>query len=267
MSALARARAVPSLLRVAFAESIAYRANFFVWVLTTTMPLIMLALWSAVARDAPVGRFGQAEFTSYFLATFVVRQLTMAWVAWEMNFEIREGAIVTHLLRPISPAAMYALENLAYLPLRLLIVAPVAAVGLWYVGPDAVTHDPVVWLAWCVAVVGGWLLGFTASFAIGCLAFRIDSSIKVMDLWLVLFFVFGGYLFPVELFPGPLRVAADVLPFRYQQALPVELMTGAHDVAAAWTLVGRQWIWVAVSAGVAALLWRDGVKRYAAFGG
>ena len=62
-------RMYPSLLKVGFASAMAYRAEFFVWVLTTNLPLINLALWTAVARDAPVGRFGQAEFGAYFLAT------------------------------------------------------------------------------------------------------------------------------------------------------------------------------------------------------
>ena len=49
----------PTLLRVGLAAAVAYRAEFLVWMLSTTMPLVMLALWSAVAREAPVGRFDQ----------------------------------------------------------------------------------------------------------------------------------------------------------------------------------------------------------------
>ena len=61
-----------------------------VWLLSTNMPLVMLALWSAVARDGPVGRFGQAEFTAYFLCALIVRLMTGAWVIWELNYEILE---------------------------------------------------------------------------------------------------------------------------------------------------------------------------------
>ena len=94
------ARALPTLMKVGFLEAVAYRAELLVWVLSTTMPLIMLALWSAVARDAPVGRFGQTDFVAYFLATFIVRQLTGAWVAWQMSFEVRTGTLSMRLLRP-----------------------------------------------------------------------------------------------------------------------------------------------------------------------
>ena len=61
-------RASPTLLRVGFSEAVAYRAEFLVWLLSTNMPLVMLALWSAVARDGPVGRFRQADFAAYYLS-------------------------------------------------------------------------------------------------------------------------------------------------------------------------------------------------------
>ena len=92
MSLRSTLRALPTLLRVGFAEAVAYRAEFLVWMLTTTMPLVMLALWTAVARDG-AGRRASASrsFVAYYLATFVVRQLTGAWAAWQMNLEIRAG--------------------------------------------------------------------------------------------------------------------------------------------------------------------------------
>ena len=46
-------RAVPALLRIGLAETVAYRAEFLVWVLTTTLPLIMLGLWTSVASEGP----------------------------------------------------------------------------------------------------------------------------------------------------------------------------------------------------------------------
>src|SRR3974390_1661893 len=111
MSVRSTVRALPTLFRVGFAEAVAYRAEMLVWVLSTTMPLIMLALWSAVAADAPVGRFGQRDFVAYFLATFIVRQLTGAWVAWQMSFEVRTGSLSMRLLRPVHPMVSHAGGN------------------------------------------------------------------------------------------------------------------------------------------------------------
>jgi ABC-2 type transport system permease protein len=260
-------RAMPALLRVGFAEAVAYRAEFLIWILSTTMPFIMLVLWTAVARDAPVGRFDESDFVAYFLATFIVRQLIGSWVAWEMNWEVRHGSLAVRLLRPIPPIIAYASEAVAATPLRVVACIPVAILALFLVGTEPLPRDPLLWAAFGVALVGAFAITFLAGFAIGCLAFFVESSAKVMGVWLALFSVFSGYLVPVELFPPWLAALADALPFRYQLALPVELLTSAHDRAAAASLVGRQWLFVGLHAAGAAWLWRAGVRRFAAYGG
>jgi ABC-2 type transport system permease protein len=267
MSLRLTARAFPTLLRVGLAEAVAYRAEMLVWVLATTMPLVMLALWTAVSEDAPIGHYGPAQFSAYFLATFIVRQLTGSWVSWEINFEVRSGAMSMRLLRPVHPLGAYAAEGLASIPFRLLVSLPVAVVALGTLGARWVTHDPVLWALWGMSLLGAWLITLFVNFVIGCAAFFMENSSKLMDAWGVFFFVLSGYLIPVEIFPPFLRATVEWLPFRYQIGLPVELMVGAHDRRAGALMVARQWAWVAVALFATAESWRRGVRRFAAYGG
>ena len=224
MSLRSTVTAFPTLLRVGFMDAVAYRAELLVWMLATTMPLVMLALFTTVAADGPIGRYGQPQFIAYFLATFIVRQLTGSWAFYEMNFEVRSGTLAMRLLRPVHPLWAYAAENLAALPMRLLVSLPVAAVALVWVGRQATTHDPVMWGLFAVSVLGAWLITLFVNFAVGCLSFFVESSMKLMDTWLVFFFVLSGYLIPVDLFPHGVRAVVDWLPFRYQIGLPVEAL-------------------------------------------
>ncbi len=269
MSVRGTVKALPTLLRVAFAEAVAYRAEMLVWVLATTMPLVMLALFSAVAEGGPLGRFGQAEFIAYFLATFVVRQLTGSWASWQINFEVREGTLATRLLRPIHPLLGYAVENIAAMPMRVAVSVPVAIVALALVGGRAVAHSAGAWLLFLPALVGGWLLTLLANFIVGALALFMESSVKVMDIYLAAYFVASGYLVPVELFPPGARAVIDWLPFRYQIGFPVELMTGAYDgtLTTAVALLARQWVMVCAFAAAAAWVWSRGIRRFSAYGG
>jgi ABC-2 type transport system permease protein len=260
-------RAFPTLLRVGFSDAVAYRAEMLVWVLATTMPLVMLALWSTVAREAPVGRYGQAEFTAYFLATFIVRQLTGCWIFYDMNLAIRNGTLAMRLLRPVHPLWAYAAESVAGVPLRILVSLPVAVIALFVVGARGVTHDPFLWALWGVAVAGSWLITLLVNLIVGCAAFFLESSLKVMDTWLVFFFILSGYIVPVDLFPPTLRAVVGWLPFRFLIGFPVEVMTGAHDRASALELLGGQWCWVAIGLAATALMWRAGLRRFAAYGG
>jgi ABC-2 type transport system permease protein len=267
MSLRNTARSFPTLLRVGFADAVAYRAEMFVWVLATTMPLVMLALWSSVAREAPIGRYGEAQFTAYFLATFIVRQLTGSWVFYDMNFAVRNGTLAMRLLRPVHPLWAYGAEALAAMPLRLVVSLPVAVIALALAGSHGMTHDPVLWAMWAASVAGSWLITLLVNLIIGCASFFIESSLKLMDAWLVFFFILSGYIIPIDLFPPTLRELVEWLPFRFQIGVPVEIMTGAHDRAAALALLGGQWIWVAVGLATTAVMWRYGLRRFAAYGG
>lgn len=267
MSVRNTVRAFPTILKVGFAEAVAYRAEMLVWVLATTMPLIMMALWTVVAREAPIGRFSEADFVAYFLCIFIVRQLTGAWAAWQMNFEVRSGALSMRLLRPVQPIWHYAAENIAAMPLRLAVAIPVAAITLVVLGSRYLPRDPVLWAIWLLAIAGGWMITFLANIIIGTLSLFIDSSIKLMEVWMAAFFVFSGYLVPIELFPPFLRTVSNWLPFRYQIGFPVELMTNALSRTAAFSMLARQWFFVVAIWAVCAWVWRRGLRNFSAYGG
>jgi ABC-2 type transport system permease protein len=260
-------RALPTLLRVGLAEAVAYRAEFLVWLLSTNMPLVMLALWSAVARDAPVGRFGQRDFTAYFLAALVVRLMTGAWVIWELTYEIRQGTLAFRLLRPIHPLLTYACENLAAMPLRLVLSLPVVATLLFTAGDTRITHDPLLLALFPVTLLGAWLITFLAMSIVGALAFYVDSAGSVFEIWMGLFGVFSGYLVPLELFPRWVTALARALPFRYMLAFPVEMLIGMQTRQLALVELAVQWLFVGVLGAIAVAVWRIGLRRFAAFGG
>lgn len=113
MSARRTLRAVPTLMRIGIAETVAYRAEFLVWILTSTLPLVMLGLWTSVAREAPFRGYGSEDFVAYYLATLIIRNLTGSWVAWQLSEEIRMGVLSMRLLRPIHPYVAFMVSHAA----------------------------------------------------------------------------------------------------------------------------------------------------------
>lgn len=267
MSAGSTLRALPTLLRVGVSEAVAYRAEMLVWIIGTTMPFISMALWTAVARYEPVGRFGAEDFVRYFLATFAVRQFTGAYAAWLINHEVRQGTLAMRLLRPISPLWSYAADNLGTYPLRLIFVGPLILFSVITQGASAVPQSAVGWGLFLLALVGGWLVTFLANVFIGSLSLYLESSNRLMDVWFAFFLVCSGYMYPMELFSPGVRAVLDWLPFRYQIGLPVELMINSHGLGEALGLLARQWLWVAVLLGLSLFSWQRGLKRFAAYGG
>jgi ABC-2 type transport system permease protein len=266
MSLRAAAKAYPSLLRTGFASAVAYRAEFLIWMFSTNMPLIMLALWAAVARSGPVGAYTQAGFAAYYLCTLLVRLLTGSWVVWELTMEIRQGTLALRLLRPIHPLLAYSAENLAAVPLRGIVTIPVLAILLW-ISRQQLGHDPVLWLMLAPALLGAWLLTFLVMALIGTLALYVESATSVFEAWLGISAVLSGYLIPLDLFPKAVQQVALVLPFRFLLSFPVELMLGKPSREHALLLLGGQWAYVAAALVATNLVWRAGLRRYSAYGG
>jgi ABC-2 type transport system permease protein len=260
-------RALPTLLRIGVAETIAYRGEFLVWILTTTIPLVMLGLWSSVASEAPFREYGQDDFVAYYLATLIVRNLAGTWVAWQISEEIRLGSMAMRLLRPIHPFVAFASSHVAAIPFRSLVVMPVAAVLLLSSGENAVTREPTQLALLAPSLVLAWLISFCILFAIGVLSFWLTKMMGVLNLYFGLFTLLSGYLMPLPLLPPYVRGVAEWLPFRFMQSVPVELITRPMSSCEAGVLVLGQLAWATGLLALSLFVWNRGVKRFESVGG
>jgi ABC-2 type transport system permease protein len=200
----------------------------------------------------------------YFLAALIVRQITGCWLVWELNYEIKQGTLSQKLLKPIHPLWVYSASNLAAIPLRAGLCLPVAMVAIWY---GQLIANPSLVLIFFLSLIGAWCINFFAMALVGSLAFYLESSTGVFELWMITFMILSGYVVPLELFPGWARDIAQVLPFRYTLGFPVEVITGMLDVQTALRQLALQWMHAAIMATAGLLAFRAGVRRFGAFGG
>lgn len=254
----------PTMLRIGFADLFAYRAQVVIWILTTTMPLVMYALWSSLAREAPLGRFDEGTFAGYFLAMLVVRQLSSSWVVWELNETIRSGTLSSHLLRPVHPLLFMVAENVGALPFRIAVLVPVVIAGLVFLPVDL---DPsgvqVALFLWTTVLA--FLLTFMIQAMIGLLALYTQQSLSFQEAWFGLWALLSGYLIPLELTPRLAEVAVW-LPFRAMGSLPTEIILGHLDGPALTEALSTQLVWVLVFFFALRWSWSRAIARFEAYG-
>jgi len=259
-------RAAPTMLRIGVAETVAYRAEFLVWVLTTTLPLVMLSLWSSVASEGPFKGYSSNDFVAYYLANLICRQLTGTWVGWQISEEIRTGSMAMRLLRPIHPFFAFAFSHIAALPFRSAIALPIAVGLLISSGASSLTTDPAQLGLVLVSIALAWIITFSFLFAIGSLAFFLTKAMALMNLYFGLFSLLSGYLMPLDLLPSWIGRIAAWSPFRFMLSAPVELLVKPMSRGAAAELVGKQALWAVAIVLLAMAVWTRGVKRFEAVG-
>lgn len=256
------------LLEVWFAYLSAYRIESVIWMLTGTLPLIMLGVWIGKAQTSggSVGGFTPQDFTAYFLAAWMTQELIFAWVTTDLDSQIRQGDLSPKLLRPFDTFWEHLAGHMAERLVQLPFMALAIVAGLTLVPGTRLTPDLLHGLAYGVAVLQAFVMRFLIAYCIGLLAFWFEQSTAIDELYgIVAAFLTGGFA-PLDLYPEAVRNLIAWLPFPYMIYQPVRILNGLATPAEIGHIFAIQLAWIIVLVGLRRLLWQQGLRRYGAFG-
>jgi ABC-2 type transport system permease protein len=245
---------------------IEYRVMVVIWMLTIVLPLVMLAVWLSIAEKGPVGGYDRATFISYYLAALVVRNMTGMWFIWEMDSEMRMGALSFRLLKPMDPIVHYHAYACSSKPLRVLILGPASFIALLFFPGLNWVVTPLNLLLFGISLAGSLLILFLMQYTIGLTGFWITRSLSINDAWFFTYSLASGYLIPLDLFPPAVRDLLWFLPLRYTMSFSVELLMGRLSLGAILQGIAIQWMWVGAMFALNRWVWRRGLRRYSAVG-
>lgn len=184
---------------------------------------------------------------------------------WEYEYRIRQGMFSPLLLRPVHPIHMDIADNITHKLLAFSILIPAAA-ALWFAFRPAFAPPPWAIGAAIPALILAFVLRFLIEWTIAMAAFWTTRTMAVNQLYYVTMLFLSGQIAPLELLPGPLRLVATLLPFRWMVGFPVELILGRLAPRDALIGLAAQTSWLALAYLFFRLVWRSGVRRYAAVG-
>lgn len=260
-------RIYKGLLRAHLAEAFEYRARSIFWLMSAVFPLVMLAVWLAVVREAgPVAGFDGADFASYYVAATLISRLTSSWTAWGWEDAIRTGELSAQLLRPADPFHSYLINQLSWKLLDLIFVTPLVIIAALVSPAINFPLDAGRLVALVVVVLAAFLLNHLIGCTFGMLAFWTTQSNTLYSLVLGVGQFLSGWIAPLAVFPGPIRDLAMLLPFRSGVGLPVELMIGRLGYPEIAAGLAVTMAWTAVFLALYRALWRRGLRRYEAVG-
>ncbi|MCS6774337.1 MAG: ABC-2 family transporter protein [Thermoflexales bacterium] len=259
-------RAYLALARAGWASVLEYRAQIVIWMSTSLLMMIMLAVWLGISRAGPVSGFSSSDFVAYFIVGWVVRNLTAVWVSWELEYAVRSGQLSPALLRPIHPVHKEIAWHWVEKGFRMAIVLPIATLALALTPGISLALDLLSVVAFVVSVFLAWLIRFMIDYLIGILSFWSSQSTALSTGMEGIQLVLTGTIAPLALFPQAVQDVLRWTPFPYLLNFPVEIVMGRLSTEGIASGLAAQLGWSALGIVAAWVVWRTGIRRYAAFG-
>ncbi|MBF2008174.1 MAG: ABC-2 family transporter protein [Chlorogloeopsis fritschii C42_A2020_084] len=256
-------RTALTLLSVYYAYMVEYRAELILWVLSGSLPIILMGVWTQAAQG---GNFGLApvDFARYFLAVFLVRQLTVVWAIWDVEKEVIEGKLSNRLLQPLDPVWHHVASHLgergARIPFTFLLI------GLFFI-----LYPQAFWIPSlgeiCLFLLAGvlaFILRFVIQYTFALFAFWTERASAIENFWFLFYLFLSGMIAPLDVFPEPVRTVVLFTPFPYLIDFPASILVGLPVDITRGFLATLGWILLFLI--LNRWLWRQGLKQYSGMG-
>jgi ABC-2 type transport system permease protein len=254
---------ITTLLSVYYAHMIEYRAEIFFWVLSGSLPIILMGVWIEASNS---GNFSldSLQFTRYFFAVFQVRQFTNIWVIWEFEREVIEGKLSFKLLQPLDPAwhhvARHVSEKITRFPLAVLLTFLFFALypqAFWI--PSLGTFCLGI-----IAIILSFSLYFLVQYTFSMFAFWTERASAIQELWFLFYIFLSGMIAPLDTFPPMIKEIALWTPFPYGVYFPAAIFVGLPiDLTKSFCIIGG---WMTFFFCVNRWLWHKGLRYYSGMG-
>ncbi|NJL02215.1 MAG: multidrug ABC transporter permease [Spirulinaceae cyanobacterium RM2_2_10] len=252
-----------TLLVVYYAHMVEYRAELLFWILSGSLPIILMGAWVEAAQG---DRFSldAIQFARYFISVFIVRQFTLVWVVWEFEKEVVQGKLSLRLLQPLDPGWHHFIshisERFARLPLVVVLLALFFAL-----------YPQAWWLpSFEQAALGGlaialaFLLRFLFQYTTAMLSFWTERASAIEEMFFLFYLFLSGFIAPLDVFPPVVSQIASWTPFPYMLYFPAALLIGLPvDWGRGLAVIG---LWALLLGIVNRWAWRRGLRQYSGMG-
>jgi len=253
-------------LKIAWQETIAYRAESFVWFILEIVPLIpLISLWSYLEKINQMSHQQSVSLILYYLITIGISRLFSSHFDDWLIDDIKDGKVSSSLLKPFSYKMFLLANETSWRIAGFVYYLPVLAVLLPTVTGSLQTRPILVIISFFVLVVS-YVQRFYISLIIATTAFWIDQSKSLIHFKWMAEGIFGGSWLPLYFFPLWIQTFAKFTPFYSWYYFPIQLMLNLLKPAEIVSGLITSIIWVIALVFFGNLFWKKAINKYSAVG-
>lgn len=258
-----------SFARIGFLNMLAYRARYYVGILTYLFNVaVYYFIWRAVFRHSEtVVGMTLAEMVTYVAVGWTIRSFYFNDIDRDIAAQVQEGRLAMNLIRPVDFQTVMVFDAAGQSAFRaVLFTVPIAVVValLFPVRPPASPSAAALFL---LSAALSFFLVAGLNFAVGLIAIRTKSIMGILRAKYLVLELLSGLLIPTSLFPQPFRSILLASPLPHINFTPATLYLGKATGAAAGRLLLAQAGWTAALLVLGQIVWRRSRHRITIQGG
>jgi len=258
-----------SFVRIGFLNMLAYRARYYVGVLTYLFNVaVYYFIWRAVFRNTPtVVGLTLPQMITYVAVGWTIRSFYFNEIDRDIAAQVQEGRLAMNLIRPVDFQMVMVADAAGQSAFRAVLFTIPISVVLALLFPLKAPASVAAGAMFAVSSVMSIFLVAGLNFLVGLIAIRSKSILGILRAKYLVLELLSGLLIPTTLFPEPLRTILLASPFPHINFTPATLYLGKATGLAAARLLGLQAAWTVALIGLGQWAWRKSRMRITIQGG
>ena len=268
-AALSPWRAAVPFARIGFLNMLAFRARYYVGVLTYLFNVsVYYFIWRAVFHTGHgVAGLSLNDMVTYVAVGWAIRSFYFNEIDREMGTQVQEGKLAMNLIRPVDFQTVMIADAAGQSAFRAVLFTVPISIVLALIFPVKAPASLAAGLLFLWSAVMAFFLVAAINFLVGLIAIRSKSILGILRAKYLLLELVSGLLIPTTLFPEPLRTILLASPFPHINFTPAALYLGKATGLEAARLLGLQAGWTAVLLLWGHWAWKRSQRRITIQGG
>lgn len=262
-------RAAVPFARIGFLNMLAYRARYYVGVLTYLFNVaVYYFIWRAVFhQSATVVGLSLPEMITYVAVGWTIRSFYFNEIDRDIAAQVQEGRLAMNLIRPVDFQTVMIADSAGQSAFRAVLFTLPIGIVIGFVFPVRPPVSLAAGVLFLVSALLSFFLVAAINFLVGLIAIRTKSIQGVLRAKYLILELLSGLLIPTTLFPEPFRTILFASPFPHMNYTPAALYLGKATGPAAARLLVLQASWTLALLAAGQFLWRRSRARITIQGG